>query len=179
MHQTVVLSFFIVLAASTLTANVLFVAPLVAYIALLVVTMSHLTAYRDFLATVRATRRIETPLPIRRAGLRSHWMGTVGSLLASMAMLFVLIPRLSTNAMFFGSDRGPLEVTSNHPLAVKKTRVYSRISHAADDVVEARIYLGIHFRFADTAARWQGEKVAEHAFEHFLQPVERGNRREH
>jgi hypothetical protein len=77
--------------------------------------------------------------------------------------------------LFFGSDRVPFEVTSNHPLAVQKTRVYARFSDAADDVVEARIYLGIHFRFADTAARWQGERVADHAFDHFLQPVERWN----
>jgi hypothetical protein len=76
-------------------------------------------------------------------------------------------------AMFFGSDRGPFEVTSLHPLAVQKTRVYARFSDAADDVVEARIYLGIHFRFADAAARRQGEKVAEHAFEHFLLPRDR------
>jgi hypothetical protein len=76
-------------------------------------------------------------------------------------------------AMFFGSDRGPFEVTSLHPLAMQKTRVYARFSDAADDVVEARIYLGIHFRFADVAARRQGEKVAEHAFEHFLLPRDR------
>lgn len=81
--------------------------------------------------------------------------------------------------MFFGSDRGPMEVTSLNPLAVQKARVYSRFSGAADDVVEARIYLGIHFRFADTAARRQGEKVAEHAFEHFLLPLDRWNRWEH
>ena len=84
-----------------------------------------------------------------------------------------------TLEMFFGSDRGPLEVTSLHPLAVQKTRVYARFSNAADDVVEARIYLGIHFRFADTAARRQGEKVAEHAFEHFMLPLDRWNRWEH
>jgi hypothetical protein len=81
--------------------------------------------------------------------------------------------------LFFGSDRGPLEVTSLHPLAVQKTRVYARFSHAADDVVEARIYLGFHFRFADVAARRQGEKVAEHAFAHFLLPRDRWNRWEH
>jgi hypothetical protein len=84
-----------------------------------------------------------------------------------------------TLAMFFGSDRGPFEVTSLHPLAVQKTRIYARFSDAADDVVEARILLGIHFRFADTAARRQGEKVAEHAFEHFLLPVDRWNRWNH
>jgi hypothetical protein len=64
------------------------------------------------------------------------------------------------------------DVTSNAPLAVKKTRTYTRFSEAAADVVEARIYLGIHFRFADTAARAQGQRVAEHAFDHFLLPLD-------
>ena len=81
--------------------------------------------------------------------------------------------------LFFGSDRGPLEVTSLHPLAVQKTRIYTRISDARDDLVEARIYLGIHFRFADVAGRKQGERVAENAFEHFLLPRDRWNRWEH
>ena len=54
--------------------------------------------------------------------------------------------------------------------------IYTRFSHAADDVVNARIYLGIHFRFADVVARKQGEQVAEHAVEHFLLPLERRGR---
>jgi hypothetical protein len=81
-----------------------------------------------------------------------------------------------TLARFFESDRGPLEVTSLNPLATQKTRIYTRFSHAADDVVNARIYLGIHFRFADVVARKQGEQVAEHAVEHFLLPLERRGR---
>ena len=59
---------------------------------------------------------------------------------------------------------------------MQKTRIYTRISDARDDLVEARIYLGIHFRFADVAGRKQGEKVAENAFEHFLLPRDRWNR---
>ena len=76
-----------------------------------------------------------------------------------------------TLALFFHRDRLTFEVTSLAPLAVQKTRVYDRFSDAADDVVEARIYLGIHFRFADTAARKQGEQVAQWAFDHFLLPL--------
>jgi hypothetical protein len=38
-------------------------------------------------------------------------------------------------------------------------------------VVNARIYEGIHFRFADTVARRQGREVAKWAFKHFLRPV--------
>jgi hypothetical protein len=42
-------------------------------------------------------------------------------------------------------------------------------------VVNARIYLGIHFRFADTVARRQGKHVADWAFHHFLRPLGNGN----
>jgi hypothetical protein len=76
-----------------------------------------------------------------------------------------------TMSLFFGRDRLVFDVTSNAPLAVKKTRTYTRFSDAAEDVVEARILLGIHFRFADVAARAQGQRVAEHAFNHVLLPL--------
>jgi hypothetical protein len=77
-----------------------------------------------------------------------------------------------TLALFFGTDKMTFEVSSLAPLAVQKTRTYKRFSDAARDVVEARILLGIHFRFADTAARKQGERVAEWAYNHFLLPLD-------
>jgi hypothetical protein len=80
---------------------------------------------------------------------------------------------LRTLAQFFGTDRVSFDVTSVAPLAVQKTRTYNRFSDAAQDVVDARVYLGIHFRFADTAARTQGERVAEWAFDHFLLPLDK------
>jgi hypothetical protein len=76
-----------------------------------------------------------------------------------------------TLSLFFRSDKGPMTVTSLSPLAVQKTRTYARFSDAAKDVVDARILLGIHFRFADIAARVQGERIAEHTFDHFLLPL--------
>ena len=78
-----------------------------------------------------------------------------------------------TLQLYFGRDKFTFEVTSLAPLAVQKTRTYRRFSDAAQDVVDARIYLGIHFRFADTAARTQGQRVAEWAFNHFLLPVDK------
>jgi hypothetical protein len=75
-------------------------------------------------------------------------------------------------SLYFHRDRFTWEVTSLAPLAVQKTRIYERFSDAAQDVVDARVYLGIHFRFADTAARAQGQKVAEWTFNHFLLPLD-------
>jgi hypothetical protein len=76
-----------------------------------------------------------------------------------------------TLELFFGTDKVAFDVTSLAPLAVQKTRSYSRFSDAARDCVDARVYLGIHFRFADVAARDQGRRVADWAFHHFLLPV--------
>jgi hypothetical protein len=40
------------------------------------------------------------------------------------------------------------------------------------DVVNARMWLGIHFRFGDTAARDLGVRLADWTLEHYFQPVE-------
>jgi hypothetical protein len=74
---------------------------------------------------------------------------------------------------FFGRDDLTFTVTSTYPLAVQKTRTYNHFSDAAEDVVNARIYLGIHFRTADEDALKQGRRVAKWVFKHFLRPVKR------
>jgi hypothetical protein len=75
---------------------------------------------------------------------------------------------------FFGGDRLTFTLTSNTPQVIQKTRTYNRLSDAADDIVDARIYLGIHFRFADDVARDQSEHVSNWAFGHFLKPRNNG-----
>jgi hypothetical protein len=79
-------------------------------------------------------------------------------------------------ALFFRTEQMTFQVTSLAPLAVQKTRTYRRFSDAAQEVVDARIYLGIHFRFADTAARTQGRQVAKWIYDHFLLPVKDDHR---
>jgi hypothetical protein len=73
--------------------------------------------------------------------------------------------------LFFGRDWMTFDLTSNAPLAIEKTRTYHRFSDAARDVVNARIFLGIHFRTADTVARTQGRRAARWAFTHVLGPL--------
>lgn len=80
---------------------------------------------------------------------------------------------------FFGTDWVTFEVSSMAPQVKQKTRVYRRFSDASDEVVDARIYLGIHFRFADTASQSQGRRVADWAFDHFLLPIDRGGKHKH
>ena len=55
---------------------------------------------------------------------------------------------------------------SNHDRSVA-----SSFSAVAAQVVSARVYLGIHFRFADKAARTQGFQVAEYVHDHYLLPI--------
>jgi hypothetical protein len=72
---------------------------------------------------------------------------------------------------FFGTDEMTFTVSTAVPQAVLKTRVYHHFSEVADDMVEARILLGIHFRFADAVARRQGKQSADWTFSHLLKPI--------
>jgi hypothetical protein len=74
---------------------------------------------------------------------------------------------------FFGTDEFEFVVTSNVAQVQpnKNTRVFTRFSDAAQEVVEARILQGIHFRSADADARDQGMRVAHWVFQKFLRPT--------
>ena len=73
--------------------------------------------------------------------------------------------------LFFGADM-TFEVTTTNPgPTMQDTRTFNRFADAAEEVVNARIYEGIHFRFADTAARKQGKQVAQWAHSHFLRSL--------
>jgi hypothetical protein len=72
---------------------------------------------------------------------------------------------------FFGTDEVSSTVTSNHPLASPNTRNFSSFSQIVDEVVEARIFQGIHFRFSDTDARELGKNVAKSVYKNTLRPL--------
>jgi hypothetical protein len=73
--------------------------------------------------------------------------------------------------LYFGRNDITFDVTSNAPLAVKKTRTFGSFTAASKQVVLARVFLGIHFRFADVEARRQGRSVAEFVYDHYLLPT--------
>lgn len=88
----------------------------------------------------------------------------------------------ATLQLFFGTDWVPFEIYKATPASVaicNNPRVYRRISDAAEEVVEARIYLGIHFRAADVEARRLGARVAVNTFANALKPVRRDNGKGH
>jgi hypothetical protein len=74
-------------------------------------------------------------------------------------------------ALYFGTDEFTFTVTTTNAAAVQQTRTYTSFTDAAEDVVIARVYEGIHFRFDDEAGEKQGNKVAHWAFTHFLKPL--------
>jgi len=75
-------------------------------------------------------------------------------------------------SLFFGTNEMNFSVTTTNPgPTVTDTRDFTKFNDAQEEVVNARIYEGIHFRFADELARKQGRLVAQWAHGHFLRPV--------
>ena len=73
--------------------------------------------------------------------------------------------------LFFGSDTLSFEMTTTNANAIRRTRMFTRLSEAEDEVVNARVYVGIHYRNSDTTARAQGRRVANWVFKNYFRPV--------
>jgi hypothetical protein len=71
--------------------------------------------------------------------------------------------------LFFETDE--IDFTVPGPTSAVSPRSYSRISVAQQEVVEVRIYQGIHFRFADEEGRRQGSRIAHWVFQKYLKPA--------
>ena len=70
---------------------------------------------------------------------------------------------------FFGTDKMEFSATS----AVSgTTRSFTRFSQAIKEIIEARVWGGIHFRTADVQGSIIGKKVAHWREKHYFQPVE-------
>jgi hypothetical protein len=69
---------------------------------------------------------------------------------------------------FFGRDRVPLTLTSTES---GTTRHFSRLSDVLREVMNARVWAGIHFRTADVQGARLGETVARYERRHYFQPT--------
>jgi hypothetical protein len=81
---------------------------------------------------------------------------------------------VTTLQLYFGTDWVPFEVYKAVPASVAictNPRTFRRLSDAADEVIDARIWLGIHFRSADVEARRTAARVAVWTFVKALRPV--------
>jgi hypothetical protein len=72
---------------------------------------------------------------------------------------------------------GSYHITSASTLlapAEEKTRTFSTFSQALDEIVEARMWAGLHFRTADVQGRDMGINVANFMADNYFQPVGNG-----
>lgn len=74
--------------------------------------------------------------------------------------------------LFFGTDELSFQMTTTNALAPQKTRSYTRFSEAEREVINARVYVGIHYRNSDNTAAAQGRRVANWVFRHDFLPVD-------
>jgi hypothetical protein len=74
-------------------------------------------------------------------------------------------------ALFFGTDNMSVELTTSNPNAIKKKRTYSSFSAVMAQMVNVRVFHGLHFRFADKEGRMGGEQSAEYVVDHALLPI--------
>jgi hypothetical protein len=73
--------------------------------------------------------------------------------------------------LFFGRDDIEFRATSTTANLLTNPRIYTRLSAVRNDMVDVRIYQGIHFRFADEAGRQQGERIGHWVAQKFLKPI--------
>jgi hypothetical protein len=76
---------------------------------------------------------------------------------------------VATLQQFFRTDRLSWSDTNNGGLS----RSFTRLSQAIDEIVEVRIWSGIHFRASDEQARQIGEQVARWRARHYFEPTRR------
>ena len=71
---------------------------------------------------------------------------------------------------FFGTDKIAFDVESSR--FPGSSRHFDRFSAALKEIIDARVWGGIHFRTADVQGAVLGKKVANYLRKHYFQPVE-------
>jgi hypothetical protein len=70
--------------------------------------------------------------------------------------------------MFFG-DKTEFDVTSTR---FPESRHFDRFSRALKEIIDARVWAGLHFRTADVQAQVLGKKVVHYMRHHYFQPLD-------
>jgi hypothetical protein len=73
---------------------------------------------------------------------------------------------------FFGTDRIDLNMTSTVPNLVHSTRHFDRATDLLQEVMNARVWGGIHFRDATVKGGMLGRQVARWSLKHYFRPVD-------
>jgi hypothetical protein len=77
-----------------------------------------------------------------------------------------------TAQVYFRTDRITFSLTSPAAGLTNPTRTYTRFAAVLKDTIDARIYMGIHFRAPDEQGAWLGKKVAQWVARHYFEPVD-------
>jgi hypothetical protein len=75
---------------------------------------------------------------------------------------------------FFGDTPGNFQITSFStflPPGSQTVRTFDTFSQPLAEIIEARIWAGLHYRSADVAAQNLGENVADYGIANYFQPV--------
>ena len=78
---------------------------------------------------------------------------------------------MHTARAFFGTNSMDFSIVKIAPGGPDMTRHYKRFTDVVDDTIDARVYLGIHFREADVQGARIGKKVARWLDRQYFQPV--------
>jgi hypothetical protein len=81
---------------------------------------------------------------------------------------------LHTMQDFFGTDKIAFDIISSRfPVGnPARTRHFDRFSLTLKEIIDARVWGGIHFRTADTQGSVLGKKVAQWERKHYFRPVD-------
>ena len=74
---------------------------------------------------------------------------------------------------FFGTDKVAFSAFSANS---RTTRSFDRLSDAIKEIIDARVWGGIHFRMADMQGAVLGKKVAQYVRKHYFLPLQDSSR---
>jgi hypothetical protein len=74
---------------------------------------------------------------------------------------------------------GPHFVELSTPALPNVALQYTRLQQITDDIDDARIYGGIHFRFDQEAGARQGHRIGRYVYRHNLRPAWNASWRDH
>jgi hypothetical protein len=72
---------------------------------------------------------------------------------------------------YFGTDKVPMSIWSTGTGVTKSPRTYGRLSEIEKEMIEVRIWQGIHFRTAELVGNRQGSRIGRWTYENYLRPI--------
>jgi hypothetical protein len=81
---------------------------------------------------------------------------------------------LAAAALVFGDEPGVTLTPTITRNGIAVTPQWESFSEGIDEVVSARVYSGLHYRFTDEASANLGKRIARFVYQHALLPCQHG-----